>query len=196
MAVRLSALRSSRALPPPPGRILVLISVFSRAIVRLEGFGKLKYLMTSSGFEPMTSRLVALFFVQVQRKQSRHVRCESALRQSAYQWREHGLITRCARRVAGIIPWELLQWKGTVGGSGHLFHDFPQVCVGFCYSNRTKTKTNVLFSRLSYEPVQTKNWGCLCIMIERVLRQGMGFECTHWNRDYEILQSISIQHCH
>jgi hypothetical protein len=44
MAVRLSALRAGRHLPP--GRFLVLISVRSRvdcrAIVRLEGLGKLK----------------------------------------------------------------------------------------------------------------------------------------------------------
>jgi hypothetical protein len=53
MAVRLSALRASR--PLPPGRFLVLISVRGlvdpRAIVRLEGLGKLKNPVTSSGIE-------------------------------------------------------------------------------------------------------------------------------------------------
>jgi hypothetical protein len=61
MAVRLSALLAGR--PLPPGRILVLISVGGwvdpRAIVRMEGLGKLKNPMTSSGIEPATFRLVA-----------------------------------------------------------------------------------------------------------------------------------------
>jgi hypothetical protein len=61
MAVRLSALRAGR--PLPPRRFLVLISVRGRvdprAIVRLEGLGKLKNPMTSWGFEPATFRLVA-----------------------------------------------------------------------------------------------------------------------------------------
>jgi hypothetical protein len=60
MAVRLSAIRAGRHLPP--GRFLVLISVSgcvdSRAIVRLEGLGKLKK-STSSGPEPSTFRVVA-----------------------------------------------------------------------------------------------------------------------------------------
>jgi hypothetical protein len=60
MAVRLSALRVDRSLPP--GRFLVLISVRGwidpRAIVRLEGLGQLKNLVTSSGIEPATFRLV------------------------------------------------------------------------------------------------------------------------------------------
>jgi hypothetical protein len=60
MAVRLSALRACR--PLPPGRFLVLISVRRwidpRAIVRLEGLGQLKNPMTSSGNEPVTFRLV------------------------------------------------------------------------------------------------------------------------------------------
>jgi hypothetical protein len=51
MAVRLSALRAGR--PLPPGRFLVFISVRSwvgpRAIVQLEGLGQLKNPMTSSG---------------------------------------------------------------------------------------------------------------------------------------------------
>jgi hypothetical protein len=46
MAVRLSVLRVGRALHPPPGRFLVLISVRgtvkSRDIVRLEGLDKLE----------------------------------------------------------------------------------------------------------------------------------------------------------
>jgi hypothetical protein len=51
--------------PPftPPGRFLVLISVRGRvdprAIVQLEGLGKLKKKFTSSGFEPATFLLVA-----------------------------------------------------------------------------------------------------------------------------------------
>jgi hypothetical protein len=61
MAVRLSALRACR--PLPPGRFLVLISVRgcvdSRAIVRLAGLGQLKNTMTSSGLEPATFRLIA-----------------------------------------------------------------------------------------------------------------------------------------
>jgi hypothetical protein len=61
MAVRLSALRAGRSLPP--GRFLVLISarglVDPRAIVRLEGLGQLKNPVTSAGIEPATFRLVA-----------------------------------------------------------------------------------------------------------------------------------------
>jgi hypothetical protein len=67
MAVRLSALCAGR--PLPAVRFLVLISargsVDSRAIVRLEGLGKLKNPMTSSGFEPTTFRLVALCLNQL-----------------------------------------------------------------------------------------------------------------------------------
>jgi hypothetical protein len=61
MAVRLSASRADR--PLPPGRSLVLISVRGcvepRAIMRLEGLGQLKNPMTSSGIEPATFRFVA-----------------------------------------------------------------------------------------------------------------------------------------
>jgi hypothetical protein len=60
MEVRLSALRAGR--PLPPGRFLILISVRGRvdlrAIVLLEGLGKLENPMTSSGTEPATFRLV------------------------------------------------------------------------------------------------------------------------------------------
>jgi hypothetical protein len=59
MAVRLSALRAGR--PLPPGRFLVHISVRGRidpkAIGRLEGLGQLKNPMTS-GIESATFRLV------------------------------------------------------------------------------------------------------------------------------------------
>jgi hypothetical protein len=61
MAVRLSALRAGR--PLPPGRFLVLKSVRvwadPRAIVRLEWLGHLKNPMTSLEVEPATFRLVA-----------------------------------------------------------------------------------------------------------------------------------------
>jgi hypothetical protein len=56
MAVMLSALCAGR--PLPQGRFLVLIPIRGwvdpRAIVRLEGLGRLKNLMTSSGIEPVT----------------------------------------------------------------------------------------------------------------------------------------------
>jgi hypothetical protein len=59
MAMRLSALCAGRHLPP--GRFLLLISVRSwgdpRAIVRLEGLGKLKNSVTSSRIEPATQCL-------------------------------------------------------------------------------------------------------------------------------------------
>jgi hypothetical protein len=61
MAVRLSALRAGRFLPP--GRFLVLISVRGwddpRVILRLEGLGQLKNPMISLGIEPATFGLVA-----------------------------------------------------------------------------------------------------------------------------------------
>jgi hypothetical protein len=61
MALRLFASRAHR--PLPPERFVVLISVrgcvTTRAIVRLEGLGELKYLMISSGIKPATLRLVA-----------------------------------------------------------------------------------------------------------------------------------------
>jgi hypothetical protein len=59
MAVRSSALRACR--PLPPGRFLDLISVKGwvdlRVIVRLERLGSLKNLVTSSGIEPRPSGL-------------------------------------------------------------------------------------------------------------------------------------------
>jgi hypothetical protein len=67
MAVRLSALRAGR--PLPPGRFLVLISVRGwvdpRAIVRLEGLGHLKTPMTLSTIEPATFQLIAFFLNQL-----------------------------------------------------------------------------------------------------------------------------------
>jgi hypothetical protein len=61
MSVRLSDLPTGR--PSPQGRFLVLISVRDyvdpKAIVRLEGLGKLKNPMTSSEIEPVTFGLVA-----------------------------------------------------------------------------------------------------------------------------------------
>jgi hypothetical protein len=60
MAVRLSALRVGR--PLPPRRFLILISVRGcvviRIIVRPEGVGQLKNRTTSSGIEPAIFRLV------------------------------------------------------------------------------------------------------------------------------------------
>jgi hypothetical protein len=61
MAVRLSASRASR--PLPPGRFLVLISVKGlvdpKAIMRLEGLAQLKIPIISSGIETATFRIVA-----------------------------------------------------------------------------------------------------------------------------------------
>jgi hypothetical protein len=61
MAVRLSALRIGR--PLPPGSFLVLISVRGlvdpSVIERLEGLGQLKNPITSSEIEPAAYRLVA-----------------------------------------------------------------------------------------------------------------------------------------
>jgi hypothetical protein len=61
MAVRLSTLRVGR--PLPSGRFLVLISVRGwvdpRFILRLEGLDQLKNLMSSSGIETASFRLVA-----------------------------------------------------------------------------------------------------------------------------------------
>jgi hypothetical protein len=58
MTVRLPALCTRR--PLPRGRFLVLISVrswvYSRTILRLEGLGQLKNLMTWSGIEPAIPR--------------------------------------------------------------------------------------------------------------------------------------------
>jgi hypothetical protein len=67
MALRLSALCAGR--PLPPGRYMVLIAVGAwvgrRAIVRLQGLGKLKNPITSSGIEPATLRLVAQFLYEL-----------------------------------------------------------------------------------------------------------------------------------
>jgi hypothetical protein len=67
MAVRLSALRAGRSLPP--GRFLVLISVRGwvnlRATVSLEGLSQLNNPMTSSGMEPATFRFVAQYLNQL-----------------------------------------------------------------------------------------------------------------------------------
>jgi hypothetical protein len=59
MAVRLSALRVGR--PLPPGRFLIsfLLEADPRAIVRLEELCQLKNPITSSGFEHATFPLVA-----------------------------------------------------------------------------------------------------------------------------------------
>jgi hypothetical protein len=64
MAVRFSASRVSRPLPPPPGIFLVLISVTGlvnpRATMRLEGLCQLQNSpMTSSGIELGTFRLMS-----------------------------------------------------------------------------------------------------------------------------------------
>jgi hypothetical protein len=60
MAMRLSALRAGR--PLPPGRFLTLLyirgRVDPRVIVRLEGLGQLKIPMITSEIEPSTSLLV------------------------------------------------------------------------------------------------------------------------------------------
>jgi hypothetical protein len=64
MMVRLSALRASRPTPSPKEESWYY-RVEPRAIVRLEGIGKLKNPITSSGNEPATFRLVAQFFNQL-----------------------------------------------------------------------------------------------------------------------------------
>jgi hypothetical protein len=60
MAMRLSIVSADYLLPP--GRFLVPISVTDRVdpmtIVRLEGLGQLKNLMTSLGIKPVTFQLV------------------------------------------------------------------------------------------------------------------------------------------
>jgi hypothetical protein len=67
MALRLSALRVGRSIPP--GEFLALVSVRGlvdpRAIVRLELSGQLKTPVASSRVEPMTFRLVAEFRSQL-----------------------------------------------------------------------------------------------------------------------------------
>jgi hypothetical protein len=62
MAVRLSALRAGRTLPPR--RFLVLICVDPRNMVWLEGLGQFKNPMTSSGIEPATFRLVTCEYMK------------------------------------------------------------------------------------------------------------------------------------
>jgi hypothetical protein len=61
MAMRLSASRAGRLLPP--GRFLVLFYVRDRVdprvIVQLEGLGQFKNAVTSLGIEPLTIQLVA-----------------------------------------------------------------------------------------------------------------------------------------
>jgi hypothetical protein len=66
MAVRLSALRAGRPLPPRkiPGTHFLLES----ATVRLEELGQMKNPMTSSGTEPVTFRLAALCLNQLRHR--------------------------------------------------------------------------------------------------------------------------------
>jgi hypothetical protein len=61
MAVRFSASQVGRTLLPRKIQILMLVrrKVDPRTILRLEGLGKLKNPITSSGFEPATCWLVA-----------------------------------------------------------------------------------------------------------------------------------------
>jgi hypothetical protein len=67
MAVRLSALRAGR--PLPPGRFQVLIPVRGwggpRVIIRPEGLYQLKNLLTSSGIEPTTFPILAYYINQL-----------------------------------------------------------------------------------------------------------------------------------
>jgi hypothetical protein len=60
MAVRLSALRAGRALPPKHFLVCSFVKdrVNPRAIVRLEGLGKLEKKLSLNGNEPATFRLV------------------------------------------------------------------------------------------------------------------------------------------
>jgi hypothetical protein len=116
MAVRASA--SSAGRPLPPGGYLVLISVRGwvdpKAIVRLEGLGKLKNPMTSSGIKPATSWLVA--YVPIKSKHFVYAcymlggtRQRSWLRQYA---------TR--RKVAGSIPDEVIGFFNSLNPSSHI----------------------------------------------------------------------------
>jgi hypothetical protein len=60
MVVRLKVLRAGSALPPESFLVLIFVSgsVNPSVMLQLEGIGKLKISMTSSGLEPATFRLV------------------------------------------------------------------------------------------------------------------------------------------
>jgi hypothetical protein len=105
MAVRLSALRTGR--PLPPGRFLVFISVSGsdnpRATVRLEGLRKSKK-SPSPGLAPATFRFVAQCLNQL-RYHVRHIVCVTARNKLNSSGRQvyHVVRMRKVKRFAEII---------------------------------------------------------------------------------------------
>jgi hypothetical protein len=110
MAVRLSAWRAGR--PLPPGRFLVFISVRGwidpRAVVRLEGLGQLTNMMTISRIETETFRLVA--------------QCLNQLRYRVPPLRVKRLHNFYQNAIAPLSEWDDPRYRGfNLVGTGCVF---------------------------------------------------------------------------